>query len=144
IDERFHAIPYFTGLRAFGKGRITKVEQFTGAQYKDKLRVWIPALAPLFTGYPQHITFMRHLTDFILISGYHQHTDDTLGYLKDALDGMAAGMHLWAPYPNSTNTGDDSNVKVPTMHAINHYIECIQGVGSCDNTDTEAFEGAHH
>ncbi|KAI5801105.1 hypothetical protein EDC01DRAFT_780849 [Geopyxis carbonaria] len=144
IDERFHAIPHFTGLRAFGKGRITKVKQFTGAEYKDMLRVWIPALAPLFTGYPQHITFMRHLTDFILISGYHHHTEDTLGYLKEALDGMAAGMHLWAPYRNSTNTGDDSNVKVPTMHAMSHYIECIQDVGSCDHTDTEAFESAHH
>ncbi|KAI5777101.1 hypothetical protein EDC01DRAFT_624493, partial [Geopyxis carbonaria] len=144
IDERFHAIPHFTGLRALGKGRITKVKQFTGAEYKDMLRVWIPALAPLFTGYPQHITFMRHLMDFILISGYHQHTEDNLGYLKEALDGMAAGMHLWAPYRNSTNTGDDSNVKVPTMHAMSHYIECIQDMGSCDNTDTEAFEGAHH
>ncbi|KAI5798789.1 hypothetical protein EDC01DRAFT_597399, partial [Geopyxis carbonaria] len=83
---------------------------------------------------------MRHLTDFILISGYHQHTEDTLGYLKEALDVMAA-----APYRNSTNTtGDDSNVKVPTMHAMSHYIVCIQDMGSCDNTDTEAFEGAHH
>ncbi|KAI5789105.1 hypothetical protein EDC01DRAFT_775558 [Geopyxis carbonaria] len=27
---------------------------------------------------------------------------------------------------------------------MSHYVECIQDMGSCDNTDTEAFEGAHN
>ncbi|KAI5780758.1 hypothetical protein EDC01DRAFT_779761 [Geopyxis carbonaria] len=30
------------------------------------------------------------------------------------------------------------------MPAMSHYTEFIQDVGSCDNTGTEAFEGAHH
>jgi hypothetical protein len=140
IDRCFSLVPGFTGLQNFGS-RITKVSQWTGAEYKDMVKVWIPALAPLFSGYPQHLAFLQHLTSFIHLSGYHSHTQTTLGYMQEALDGVKSGFHLWADYRPANE--DPNCAHIPTIHFMDHYIETIKDMGTADNSDTEFTEATH-
>jgi hypothetical protein len=137
IDERFSIIPRFSNIRQFGD-KLTRVKQWTGAEYKDMLKVWLAALAPLLKGHPDHFKFIKSVTDFILITSYHSHTETTLKYLQDALSGISSNIHLFLPYRKS-----HSMSKIPKIHSLLHYIECIREMGSADNSDTEISEAAH-
>ena len=102
------------------------------------VKVWLAVLAPLLREYPDHIRFLKAVTDFILIASYHSHSDSTLGYLQDALNAISRGLPLFLDYRKS----DDAS-GIPKLHAIYHYIECICEMGSSNNTDMEQTESAH-
>ncbi|KAF8252514.1 hypothetical protein K440DRAFT_536575, partial [Wilcoxina mikolae CBS 423.85] len=123
--------------RQFGD-KLTAVKQWTGSEYKDMLKVWLAALAPLLKGHPNHLKFLKSVTDFILIAGYHSHTETTLRYLQDALHGISRNIHLFLPYRHNQSIS-----KIPKIHSLFHYIECIKEMGSTDNSDTEVSEAAH-
>jgi len=114
------------------------VEQWTGAEYKDMVKVLLAALAPLLEGHPDHFKFIKSVTDFILFTSYHSHTDTTLKYLQDALSGISSNIHLFLPYRKS-----HSMRMIPKIHSLLHYIECIREMGSADNSDTEISEATH-
>jgi len=137
IDERCSIIPRFSNIRQFGD-KLTSVKQWTGAEYKDMVKVWLAALAPLLKGHPDHFKFIKSVTDFILITSYHSHTETRLKYLQDALSGICSNIHLFLPYRKS-----HSMSKIPKIHSLLHYIECIREMGSADNSDTEISEAAH-
>ena len=137
VDKRFAEMPQFTDLRNFGH-KFSAIQQWTGAEYKDMVKVWLAVLAPLLKGYPDHMRFLKAVTDFILITRYHSHSDSTLGYLQDALNAISRGLPLFSDFRKS----DDAS-GIPKLHSIYHYIECIREMGSSDNTDTEQTESAH-
>jgi len=137
IDERFSIISRFSNIRQFGD-KLTCVKQWTGAKYKDMVNVWLAVLAPLLKGHPDHFKFIKSVTDFISITSYHSHTKTTLKYLQDALSGISSNIHLFLPYSKSHSTS-----KIPKIHSLLHYIECIREMGSADNSDTEISEAAH-
>ncbi|KAF8241499.1 hypothetical protein K440DRAFT_509920, partial [Wilcoxina mikolae CBS 423.85] len=80
----------------------------------------------------------KSVTDFILIAGYHSHTETTLRYLQDALHAISRSIHLFLPYRNNQSIN-----KIPKIHSLFHYIECIKEMGSADNSDTEVSEATH-
>ncbi|KAF8248438.1 hypothetical protein K440DRAFT_509219, partial [Wilcoxina mikolae CBS 423.85] len=137
IDERFFALPRFCYNRQFGN-KLTRVKQWTGSEYKDMLKVWLAALAPLLKGHPNHRKFLKSVTDFILIAGYHSHTETALRYLQDALHGISRNIHLFLPYHHKQSIS-----KIHKIHSLFHYIECIKEMGSADNSDTKVSEAAH-
>jgi hypothetical protein len=94
------------------------MKQWTGAGYKDMMKVWLAALAPLLEGHPNHFKFIKSVTDFILITSYHSHTETTLKYLQDALSGISSNIHLFVPYRKS-----HSMSKIPKIHSLLHYID---------------------
>lgn len=115
IDKRFAEMPRFTDLRNFGH-KFSSIQQWTGAEYKDMMKVWLAVLVPLLKGYPDHMRFLKAITDFILIAGYHSHSDSTLGYLQDALNAISRGLPLFSDFRKS----DDAS-GIPKLHAIYHY-----------------------
>ncbi|KAF8245003.1 hypothetical protein K440DRAFT_557281 [Wilcoxina mikolae CBS 423.85] len=137
IDERFFALPRFSDIRQFGD-KLTRVKQWTGSDYKDMLKVWLAALAPLLKGHSNHLKYFKSVTDFILIAGYHSHTETTLRYLQDALHGISRNIHLFLPYHHNQSLS-----KISKIDSLFHYIECIKEMGSADNSDTEVPEAAH-
>jgi hypothetical protein len=137
IDERFSIIPRYSDKRQIGD-ELTRVKQWTGAEYKDMVKVRLAALAPFLKGHPDHCKFIKSVTDFILITSYHFHTETTLKYLQAALIGISSNIHLFLPYRKR-----HSMSKIPTIHSLLYYIECIREMGSPDNRDTEISEAAH-
>jgi len=137
IDERLSIIPRFSNIQQFGD-KLTRVKQWTSAEYKDMVKVWLAALAPLLKGHPDHFKFIKSVTDFILITSYHSHTETTLKYLQDALSGISSNIHLFLPYCKSHSIS-----KIPKIHSLLHYIKCIREMGSADNSDTEISEAVH-
>ncbi|KAF8253551.1 hypothetical protein K440DRAFT_533531, partial [Wilcoxina mikolae CBS 423.85] len=137
IDEVFFALPRFSNIHQFGN-KLTRVKQWTGSEYKGMLKVWLAALGPLLKGHPNHLKFLKTVTDFILIAGYHSHTETTLQYVQDTLHGISRNIHLFLPYRHN-----QSKRKIPKIHSLFHYIKCIKEMGSADNSDTEVSEVAH-
>jgi hypothetical protein len=137
IDERFSIIPRFSNIPKFGD-KLTCVKQWTGAEYNDMVKVWLTALAPLLEGHPDHINFIKSVTNFIMIASYHSHTETTLKYLQDALCGISSNIHLFVPYRKIHSIS-----KIPKIHSLLHYIECIREMSSADNSDTEISEATH-
>ncbi|KAF8244558.1 hypothetical protein K440DRAFT_507416, partial [Wilcoxina mikolae CBS 423.85] len=137
IDEQYFVLPRFSDIRQFGD-KLTRVKEWTGSEYKHMLKVWLAVLAPLLKGHPNHLKFLKSVTDFILIAGYHSHTETTLRYFQDALHGISRNIHLFLPYRQNQSIS-----KVPKIHSLFHYIECIKEMCSADNSDTEVSEAAH-
>jgi len=137
IDERFSIIPHFSDICQFGD-KLTCVKQWTGAEYKDMVKIWLPALAPHLKGHPDHFKFIKSVTDFILIASYHSHNETTLKYLQDALSGISSNIHLFLLYRKS-----HSMRKIRKVHSLLHYIECNREMGSADNSDNKISEAAH-
>ncbi|KAF8251312.1 hypothetical protein K440DRAFT_515952, partial [Wilcoxina mikolae CBS 423.85] len=137
IDERFFALPRFSDICQFGD-KLTGVKQWTGSKYKDMLKVCLAALAPLLKGHPNHLKLLKSVTDFILIVGYHSHTETTLRYLQDALHSISRNIHLFLPYRHNQSIS-----KIPKIHSLFDYVECIKEMGSPDNSDTEVSKAIH-
>ncbi|KAF8248732.1 hypothetical protein K440DRAFT_500953, partial [Wilcoxina mikolae CBS 423.85] len=123
--------------RQFGD-KLTRVKQWTGSEYKDMLKVWLAALAPLLKGYPNHLKFLKSVTDFILITGYHSYTETTLRYFQDALYSISRNIYLFLPYRHNQSIS-----KIPKIHSLFHYIEYIKEKGSADNNNTKVSEATH-
>ena len=81
VDKRFAEMPQFTDLRNFGH-KFSAIQQWMGAEYKDLVKVWLAVLAPLLKGFPDHMRFLKAVTDFILITSYHSHSNSTLATFK--------------------------------------------------------------
>ncbi|KAF8245028.1 hypothetical protein K440DRAFT_504296, partial [Wilcoxina mikolae CBS 423.85] len=138
IKEQFFALPRFSYICQFGN-KLTQVKQWTSSEYKDMLKVWLAALAPLFKGHPNYFKFLTSVTDFILVAGYHSHTDSTLRYLQNVLHSISRIIHLFLPYRHNQSIS-----KIPKIHCLFHYIECIKKIGSTDNSDTDVSDAAHN
>ena len=82
--------------------------------------------------------FLKVVTDFIVITSYHSHSDSTLGYLQDTHNAISRGLPLFSDFRKSDNASGISK-----LHEIYHYIECIHEMGSSDNIDTEQTELAY-
>jgi len=137
IDERFSKIPRISNICQFGD-KLTSVKQWTGAEYKDMVKVWLAALAPLVKGHPDHFKLIKSVTGFILIASYHSHTETMLKYPHDALSGISSNIHLFLPYCKS-----HSMYKIPKIQSLLQYAECIWEIGSADNSNAEISEAAH-
>ncbi|KAF8245053.1 hypothetical protein K440DRAFT_515626, partial [Wilcoxina mikolae CBS 423.85] len=81
---------------------------------------------------------LKSVTDFILIARYQSHTETTLKYLQDALHSISRNIYLFLPYRHNQFIS-----KIPKIHSLFHYIECIKEMGSADNSDTEVSEATH-
>jgi hypothetical protein len=86
IDQRFAEIPPFSDLKNFGH-RFSQISQWTGAEYKHMLKVWISILTPFFKMRPKHLRCLKLLTEFIMFAGYHSHTEETLKMMNTAMAG---------------------------------------------------------
>jgi len=88
--------------------------------------------------HPNHFKLIKSVTDFILIAGYHSHTETTLKYLQEALSGISSNIHLFLP-----NCMSHCMSKIREIHSLLQYIECIKDMASADNSDTEISEATH-
>ena len=114
------------------------MKQWTGAEYKDMVKVWFPVCALLLKGHPDHFKFIKSVTHLILIASYHSHTETTLKYLQNAVSAISTNIHLFLPYHKS-----HSMSKIPRIHSLLRYIECSREMGFADNSGPAVSEATH-
>ena len=135
FDDRFRAMPYFSGLRHFKDG-ISKIKQWTGTDHKQLQRVFVGALIGAIPD-PAVVKAGRCLLDFIYLAQYESHTDETLQCLQDALNGFHSVKETFI------NHGCRDHFNIPKLHSLRHYIETIKSLGSLDGLNTEHSERLH-
>jgi len=137
IGQRFAEISPFSDLKNFGH-KFSQISQWTGAEYKHMLKVWIGVLMPFFKRRPQHVRCLKYLTEFIMFAGYHFNTEDKLGMMNRAMAGYES---LLRNFVESRESGNFD--RIPKLQMMRHYVESIQDFRSCDNSDTEHSEAVH-
>ncbi|KAH7069397.1 hypothetical protein BKA62DRAFT_628937, partial [Auriculariales sp. MPI-PUGE-AT-0066] len=77
------------------------------------------------------------LLDFLYIARYETHSTDTLQDLQAALSEFHQYKEVF------TEHGVRTHLKLPKLHALQHYVGSIENLGTTDNYDTEATERLH-
>lgn len=134
LDQRIRSLPQFQGLRHFKNG-ISALSQISGSERKDMAKILIPCLVGLAP--PQAIKAVKALLDFMFLSQYPTHDDQTLKYMQDALDLFHTNKQYFI------KVKAHPTLNIPKFHSLIHYIESIQFFGTTDNYNTEMFERLH-
>ena len=134
LDKRFKAMNGYQGLRHFKKG-ISLVSQWTGTEHKEMEKVF---LGISIGGVPgRFIPVVRSLLDFIYLSQLQSHTSTTLKSLESCLK----------TFHRNKNIIIDLEIRqhfnIPKLHALLHYVNCVQTLGSTDGYNTESPERLH-
>jgi hypothetical protein len=79
----------------------------------------------------------RALLDFIYLSQYPSHDEETLGYLQNALEEFHRHKSVLI------DLGARDHLNIPKIHSLQHYIHSIRMFGTTDNYNTEMFERFH-
>ena len=117
FDAHFHAMPIFSGLCHFKKG-ISTIKQWTAGNHKQLEGVFIGTLVG--TNAEPHVQQATcSLVDFVHLTEYCPHTDDTLAALQSALDNFH---HLKDVF---IELGCRNHFNIPKLHSLVHYTDTI-------------------
>ncbi|CDO68115.1 hypothetical protein BN946_scf185044.g23 [Trametes cinnabarina] len=140
IDARCRRFPPGHNVRLFLKG-ITKLQRVTGKEHADMCRFVLGLVIgiPLPDGASPSrlVRAVRALLDFLYLAQYPAHTGDTLDLLKDALRRFHDNKSIFV------DLGIRSHFKIPKLHFLDHYVQCIKLFGTTDNYDTQYTERLH-
>jgi hypothetical protein len=138
LDSFLRVFPTATGVRCFQKG-FSILSQITGSEYMEMACVFLGALvlAPAENGF---IRAARAFLDFMYLAQYETHTTNTLHQLASALKSWHAHRDIFISsdaYPQKDFS------RIPKMHSMEHYDECIHLFGTTDNYNSGVFERLH-
>ncbi|EPT00491.1 hypothetical protein FOMPIDRAFT_1122305 [Fomitopsis schrenkii] len=134
LDQCIHCLPPVYGTRHF-KNSISALSQVSGSERKDMARILLGCLVGCI---PHDLMLTFHtLLDFIYISQYPTHDDQTLKYLEDALEVYHKHKHILK------TLGIRDHLNIPKFHSLVHYADSIRSLGTTDNYNTEMFETLH-
>jgi len=134
VNSRFQVMPEYHGLRHFTKG-ISGISQWTGKEFKEMEKVFLGVITGLVPD--QVVLAVQAFLDFLYYAQYQSHTEDTLSRMQDALDRFHANKSVFV----DLGIRDDFNI--PKLHSMDHYIQSIRSLGSCDGFNTELPEHLH-
>ncbi|KAE9386873.1 hypothetical protein BT96DRAFT_960497 [Gymnopus androsaceus JB14] len=136
LDCRIRCLPPCYGVHHFKNG-ISTLSQISGVERKNMGHILLACLVGCDTMPKRALTAVRAILDFIYLSQYTIHDDDTLSYMDDALK-------IWHKYKDSfIQTGVHKDLNIPKFHSLQHYVEAIRFLGATDNYNTEMFERLH-
>ena len=136
IDVQFKAMNGYPGLRHFKSG-ISLVSQWTGAEHKQMQRIFVTLLAGAPNIDDDILTIVRALIDFVYYSQFQLHTLETLDTMQDCLNTFHSRKDVFV------KLGVQEDFNIPKFHAMQHYINAIQSLGSADSYNTEFLERLH-
>jgi hypothetical protein len=134
LDARFKAMSNFPGLRHFKNG-ISSVTQWTGTEHKEMEKVFIGVMAGAVN--QGVFTIIRALIDFIYYSQIQLQTSKIL----PAPESCLKIFHTHKDILIEAEIRQHFNI--PKLHAILHYLNAIQCLGSTDGYNTESPERLH-
>jgi hypothetical protein len=134
LDRRIRLLAPTFGVRHFKNG-ISALKQVSGTERKHIAKILLACLAPVMP--KQGIQACKAIIDFIYLAQYPSHDDETLGYMREALE-------EWEKHRNYfIDEGTREHFNIPKFHSLNHYIDSIRYLGTTDNFNTELFERLH-
>ncbi|KAG8792140.1 hypothetical protein FRC12_007023 [Ceratobasidium sp. 428] len=140
IDKRFTAMTRATGMRHFKKG-ISGVQQWTGREAKEMMKVFVPLLAEDNAISDELVSLIRSIIDFSYIAHSTRLTDGELDELEEAHAEMHRLKH------SVVDAGIYEGLKrfdrIAKWHMVSHYAESIRELGTPDGYNTEAPEYLH-
>ena len=111
LDERFHSMPGYPGLRHFKNG-ISHVLQWTGTEHKEMQHVFLGLLVGAVQ--PQVLRTARAVIDFIYYTHLQVHTTETLNVLRDELKMFHDNKDVFI------QQGIQENFNIPKLHQMVH------------------------
>jgi hypothetical protein len=141
LDARFSIVPPFPGLKHFK--RFSHVQQWTGSEERDLLRIFIPVITPLLLPKAADaLSYARALVDFITLAQYRTHDDMTLNYMGQALYRIDHTKEAFGKYRPKDSDGNPQ-WNYPKFHSLSHYITWIRRFGPPNGSDSEHMEVGH-
>lgn len=136
FDARLRSLPPSFGVRHFAGG-ISGLKQVTGPERKNLAKVLLACLSASGEVPKEVIIACRAILDFTYLAQYPSHDEDTLKYMKEALDTWHSHKFIFI------KLNIRLHFNIPKFHSLIHYISSIRLLGSTDNTNTETFERLH-
>ncbi|KAL0563195.1 hypothetical protein V5O48_018880 [Marasmius crinis-equi] len=140
IDARCRRLPPNHHVRLFVNG-ISSLSRLTGQEHNDIARFLLSIIIdiPIPGGFSTSrvVRCVRALTDFLYLSQYPAHTDETLALLSNALTRFHENKNIFI------DLGIRPHFRLPKLHFLNHYVWKIKHFGSLDNSNTEYTERLH-
>ena len=112
------------------------IQQWTGADHKQLQHVFVCTLVGA-TPWHEVIQASHALHNFIYLSQYQSHTDDTLVTLQCALDEFHALKEVFI------KVDCWNHFNILKIHSLLHYIDTIKKLSSLDGLNTENLEHLH-
>ena len=84
--------------------------------------------------------FVRAFMDFLTVTQYRSHDEETLDFLQSYLEIMNICQEALARARDSLK---DPRMNFPKWHVLTHVIESIKSFGTVDGTDTSTSEKLH-
>ncbi|KZT53152.1 hypothetical protein CALCODRAFT_440526, partial [Calocera cornea HHB12733] len=134
LDYRYQSLSPHHGLLAFPHG-ISKIEQWTGTEYKNMEKTFCAAIAGLVPSSVQRAA--RGMIDFIYLSQFPQHSEHTLSLLDASWQEFHSFKAVFRDLPSC------HGFDFPKMHKANHNTEAIRSRGTLDGYSTELPEQLH-
>ncbi|KAI0070092.1 hypothetical protein K474DRAFT_1744707 [Panus rudis PR-1116 ss-1] len=140
IDAWCRRLPRNHNVRAFMKG-ITGLEKLTGREHGDIARILLGLIADLTLpngiSSARLVKATRAMLDFLYLAQYPVHSSQTLDLLEDALKRFHDNKSIFV------DLGIRSQWNLPKLHALDHFRQMIEWLGTPDNFNTEYTERLH-
>ena len=140
IDVRCRRMPPNHNIHNFMKG-ISTLSRVTGQEHDHMCRILLGLVIdiPLPGGLSnvRLLRAVRALLDFVYLSRYPVHTDETLELLEDSLARFHDAKKIFV------DLGIRDSFNIPKLHSMRHYMMFIQLYGTTDNFDTAYTERLH-
>ena len=142
FNQWFCSVLIFSELKRFDKYSIIK--QWTELNWKSVIHQIISVIVSLLT---QWASAAMHFTwavmNFVILSQYNSHDDNTLQYLQYALFWMNRLKNIFCHlcFVNSDINAEHFNLF--KLYVMTHYAEHIWQYDTADNVDTEYSETAY-
>ena len=140
IDARCRRLPPNHNLRHFSNG-ITTLSRITGQEHSDISRIILGLIIgmklPGNHSPARLLRAVRSILDFLYLAQLPVHTSETLKNLQAALDTFHNNKSIFV------DLGIRENFNIPKLHSLQHYVSCIESLGTTDNYNTESTERLH-
>jgi Plavaka transposase len=144
FDERLKDLQTNRGFRNFKKG-IDHLAQMTGREDRELQRVTVALIAGAPKVSPKAMRCIRAFHDFLYLTQYRSHDQETIGYLSDALEIFHRTKNVFIETGVRKGKGRVvlNHFEIPKIAAFHSYAWHIPQLGSSTQFSTEIIETLH-
>lgn len=143
FDLRVSSMPRMVGFKAYQNG-LSKLKQWTGRDAREVQRYILGLIQGAPKIKPKVTKAIRALLDFIYIAQYQSHSNDTLEYLKTALQDFHKNKHIFWDLGARTGKRDGlADFNIPKLCGFHDYEPSIRQFGTIMQFSTDITEFFH-